>query len=180
MRSEGGHMSVPAESFPDDYVPETHVLKGELDFRAIANNRYLNPDRKAAQIASGIVDNAAITYGVERPMFPDVEYFLAMYEEADALAKSRSEDDTAIVIEIMDEALRDPDQTPPLYASILHQAELLTRLVTVGKSAQTAEMMIRLWAVFETEVELPRLFEKIKHRTRQRNIRTIHVGGFGI
>ncbi|MFO0971736.1 MAG: hypothetical protein U0520_05330 [Candidatus Saccharimonadales bacterium] len=173
-------MSVPVESFHNDYAAEPPALKRELDFRAIASNRYLTVDRKASHIASGLMDNACITYGIERSALPNEAYFLTMYPEADALAQNGSEDDVAIVIEIMDEALHDPDQTPPLYADILHQAESLAKLVTVGRPAQTAEMMIRLWAVFETEVELPALFTKIKQRAHQRNVRTIHVGGFGI
>lgn len=184
------HMSMPAENLPtqepspgDTEVPQLTLLNGSqepifnpeegptlmsaVEFQVIARNPALTPKHKACLVAAGILQNAATAYGAEQITWYDDGDFAETYTIAEYLASGRGNDDVDIIVEIIDESLND-GIAPLLYADIVSQADKLHHQLTVDKTGNVAAMMIRLWAVFEAEIELPSLFEKMKLAARKR------------
>jgi len=142
-------------------------LKSETFFAQIAQNRELSPQQRAAQIASGMLDNISLMLNEDRAEWPDADDLAEAYEIAWYLADTKGSDETDIVIEIFDEELQE-EGIPEIYGKILAKANKGGKHLTLGKSGEIAAMMIRLWLVTEADIDIPTLFLKIKGRAAGR------------
>ncbi len=157
------------------FIPE--AAHDATYFAGISRDRVLSPQQKASCIAAALLDNASLHYQSNRLAWPDEHDFAESYDLANYLTATKGNDDTDILIEILDEALQ-AEEAAPLYAHIIKSAEQIAHLVTVGRPASVAVMMLRLWAVIDAEVELPSLFEKAKNEARKRKIGEAARRGF--
>lgn len=176
---------IPIE--PDQNLPELSLIKGspeplfntksESYLASIARDPHLSKAQRSSLIASGLLDNISAALLQERGEWPSAEELAESYELASYLCDTKNSDETDIVVEIFDEALRSED-IPPQYAQILEMSQRSAGRLTLGTSGEVAAMMIRLWLVIEADIEIPTLFNKIKAQAMARIALKNHRSGF--
>ncbi len=131
----------------------------------ILQDKHTTRVTKTSQLAARTLDVAASIFEHDSNSWPGVHEFEEKYGLAGYLWQTRDIDETAILLEIMDEAF---EEAPELYQAILGLSEKIAKRMKLYSEAQVAHIMVKLWVVDETEPDLPSSYEKTQKRAHAR------------
>ena len=177
MATPAEHLSKEHEAPPGPvpYIETIQTTQGssepvfisETQFGMIAQNKNLLPWQRAGQLASGFLDNISITFNSDRSLWPtDADFDLEAYNLAQYLTQTTGEDQTDILLEVIDEEIQS-ELVPPIYAEILKASKKFGNLLRLGERGKESIMLIRIWLALESEIDIPSAFDKMKKKAHQ-------------